>query len=136
MPAGLANATEDIVTYAAKALLDPRTENKRLIICPAANKASQNDLITLWERVSGQKLSRNVMTAEELDKQIQGVRRRTFLAKVQDHTLAPFLQVSMFALWSTTYWSTNQSVSHQQTIHKHFPHHLLLMTSHDLKITG
>ena len=86
VPAGLANATKDIVTYAAKALTDPRTENKRLIICPAANKASQNDLITLWEHISGQKISRNVMIAEELDKHIQGVYRCYPLAKVLNNT--------------------------------------------------
>lgn len=74
--AGLANAIEDIVTYAAKALIDPRTRNKRVIVCPSANKMSQNDLIGLWERISGKKVTRNFMNADELDKQIQGVRQR------------------------------------------------------------
>ena len=63
---------KDIVTYAAKALVDPRTENKRVIVCPSVNQASQNDLIALWERISGQKLGRKVMSAEELDQQIKG----------------------------------------------------------------
>ena len=70
--AGLANAMGDIVTYAAKALVDPRTENKRVIIRPEANMASQHDLIALWERVSGKKVTRNYMSAEELDRQIEG----------------------------------------------------------------
>ena len=70
--AGLANAMEDIVAYAAKALVDPRTENKRVVVCPAANKATQNDLIALWERISGKKVSKSYMSAEELDQQIKG----------------------------------------------------------------
>lgn len=70
--AGLANAKEDIVTYAAKALTDPRTINKRVIICPEANKASQNDLIALWEHISGKQVTKNFMSNKELDKQIQG----------------------------------------------------------------
>lgn len=63
---------EDIVTYAAKALIDPRTENKRVIIRTEANMASQHDLIALWERISGKKVTRNYMSAEELDRQIEG----------------------------------------------------------------
>ena len=64
---------QDIVTYAAKALVDPRTENKRMIVCPPVNQASQNDLIALWERISGQKPSTEVMSTQELDQQIKGI---------------------------------------------------------------
>ena len=71
--AGLANAMEDIVTYAAKALIDPRTENKRVIIRTEANMASQHDLIALWERISCKKVTSNYMSAEELDRQIEGM---------------------------------------------------------------
>lgn len=74
MHAGLANTKEDIVTYAAKALMDPRTENKRVVICPAANKVSQNELVKLWERISGRQVNKKLMSAEELDKQIEGMR--------------------------------------------------------------
>ena len=77
--AGLANAMEDIVAYTAKAMIDPRTENKRVIVCPAANKATQNDLIALWERISGMKVNKDYMSAEELDQQIKGEMRSVLL---------------------------------------------------------
>ena len=72
MLAGVSTLTTDIATYAAKALTDPRTENKRLIIAPSQNVASQNDLIALWEKVSGKQVGRKHQSAEELQKQIQG----------------------------------------------------------------
>lgn len=72
MLAGVSTLTTDIAAYAAKALTDPRTENKRLIVAPPQNVASQNDLIALWEKVSGKQLGRKHLSATELQKQIQG----------------------------------------------------------------
>ncbi|KAL3133019.1 hypothetical protein ABBQ38_006928 [Trebouxia sp. C0009 RCD-2024] len=68
---GVSTLTTDIAAYAAKALTDPRTENKRLIVAPPQNVASQNDLIALWEKVSGKQLGRKHLSATELQKQIQ-----------------------------------------------------------------
>lgn len=70
--AGVANTRADIAAYTAKALDDPRTLDKRFVIAPSCNFATQPDLLRIWEGVSGQKMNTEQISAEELQDQIQG----------------------------------------------------------------
>ena len=70
--AGVANTRADIAAYTAKTLNDPRTLDKRLVIAPPCNFATQPDLLRIWEGISGQKINTERISAEELEDQIQG----------------------------------------------------------------
>lgn len=69
----MATTREDIAAYTAKAVADPRTLNKRLIIQPAKNVLTQTELVNLWESISGQQVSRQYMSAEDLQGAIKGM---------------------------------------------------------------
>lgn len=73
LSAGVATTRENIAAYTAKAAVDPHTLNKRLIIRPPENIVSQNELISLWERISGNQVRRCHMSEEELQKNIEGL---------------------------------------------------------------
>ena len=79
IPAGAATTRADIAVYTAKALVDPRTRNKRLTIAPPSNLASQQDLVRIWMEVSGQQIETTYMTSQELERQIDGARLRLTL---------------------------------------------------------
>ena len=68
----MATTREDIAAYTAKAAADPRTLNKHLIIRPASNIFSQAELINLWERISGKHVHQHPLSAEDLQKAIEG----------------------------------------------------------------
>ena len=60
---------DDIGKVVAKAVNDPRAANKKLVI--KVNTLTQNEIIETWERVSGKKVARTTVSAEELDEQLQ-----------------------------------------------------------------
>ncbi|XP_078174663.1 phenylcoumaran benzylic ether reductase Betv6-like [Carex rostrata] len=61
----------DYGTYTIKAADDPRTLNKVLYLRPAANTITKNELVSLYEKITGKKLERIYVTEEQLLKQIQ-----------------------------------------------------------------
>ena len=70
-PAAAATDENDIGRVVARAVNDPRTANKKLVI--EANTFTQNELIATWERLSGIIITKQPVSAEELDAQIKGV---------------------------------------------------------------
>lgn len=66
------NEENDIATYTIKAVEDPRTVNKILYINPPNNIYSLNELVSLWEKMIGNKLERTYVSEEQLVQQIQG----------------------------------------------------------------
>lgn len=65
------NKEDDIATYTIKAVDDPRTLNKSLILRPAGNIYTFNDLVSLWEKKIGKSLERVYVSEEQLLKDIQ-----------------------------------------------------------------
>lgn len=61
----------DYGTYTIKAADDPRTLNKILYLRPAANTVTKNELVSLYEKITGKKFERIYETEEQLLKQIQ-----------------------------------------------------------------
>lgn len=62
----------DVGTYTIKAADDPRTLNKVVYLLPAANTLTMNELVSLYEKISGKKFERIYLSEEEILKQIQG----------------------------------------------------------------
>lgn len=60
----------DIAAYTVEMIDDPRTENKDVAIVPSANLLTQNELISLWESVSGKKVTRTPVPAAGLEQAI------------------------------------------------------------------
>ncbi|KAK9841364.1 hypothetical protein WJX74_004558 [Apatococcus lobatus] len=92
---GVATTRRDIAIYTAKSLDDPRTLNKRLVIAPSCNFATQTDLVRKWEGVSGQKIQMELMKAEELEAQIQG---SASLKSSSNYSSTTYLQLAK-AMW-------------------------------------
>lgn len=65
-------AEEDVATYTIKAIDDPRTLNKILYMRPPENTLSQNELVSLWEKIIGKTLERVYVPEEEVMRRIQG----------------------------------------------------------------
>ena len=63
-------AEEDIGKVVARAVNDPRTENKRLVI--KGSDFTQNQIIAAWEKVSGKTVARQAVSVEELTQKING----------------------------------------------------------------
>ncbi len=63
-------APEDAARYAVRALFDPRTADKHVVIVPPDNLLTQHDLIDLWEAKSGVTLQRRPVSKEALDDRI------------------------------------------------------------------
>ena len=70
-PAAAATDEDDIGRVVARAVNDPRTANKKLVI--KANQFTQNELIATWERLSGKTITKQPVSAEDLDAQIKGM---------------------------------------------------------------
>ena len=68
--AGGATAEEDIGKVVARAVNDPRTANKRLVI--KGSDFTQNQIIAAWETVSGKTVARQDVSAEDLIQIING----------------------------------------------------------------
>ncbi|KAK3014026.1 hypothetical protein RJ639_008659 [Escallonia herrerae] len=63
---------DDIGTYTAKALDDPRTLNKTLYLRPPENILSQRQLVEKWEKLSGKTLEKVEVSAEEFLASMEG----------------------------------------------------------------
>ncbi|XP_065855302.1 isoflavone reductase homolog [Euphorbia lathyris] len=56
---------DDVATYTIKTIDDPRTLNKTLYLRPPENTLSQNQLIQIWENISGNKLQKIFISAQD-----------------------------------------------------------------------
>ncbi|KAM7254195.1 hypothetical protein ACFE04_031877 [Oxalis oulophora] len=56
---------DDVARYAIKTIEDPRTLNKTLYIRPPENVLSQRELVEIWEKLSGKKLEKINVSAQE-----------------------------------------------------------------------
>ncbi|XVF52100.1 hypothetical protein PTKIN_Ptkin04bG0237900 [Pterospermum kingtungense] len=56
---------DDVATYTIKAIDDPRTLNKTLYIRPPENILTQSQLIQIWEELSGKKLDKISISAQD-----------------------------------------------------------------------
>ncbi|KAJ9166071.1 hypothetical protein P3X46_020870 [Hevea brasiliensis] len=65
------NKEDDIATYTIKAVDDPRTLNKTLLIMPPNNIYTSNELVALWEKKVGKALEKSYVPEEQLLKDIQ-----------------------------------------------------------------
>lgn len=63
---------EDVATYTIKAVDDPRTFNKTLYIRPPENILTQSQLIQKWEKLTGQKLNKISISAEDFLASMKG----------------------------------------------------------------
>lgn len=63
---------DDIATYTIKSIDDPRTLNKTLYIRPKENILSQVQLIDMWESLSGNKLKKINISAEDFLASMEG----------------------------------------------------------------
>ncbi|WOG90018.1 hypothetical protein DCAR_0209259 [Daucus carota subsp. sativus] len=64
---------DDIATYTIKSIDDPRTLNKTLYIRPKENILTQMQLIEKWERLSGKKLEKLNISAEDFLASMEGM---------------------------------------------------------------
>ncbi|CAK9233052.1 unnamed protein product [Sphagnum jensenii] len=65
------NSEEDIGTFTIKAVDDPRTLNKQLMIRPELNIKSMNEVVQLWENKIGHSLDKTYVPESEVLKQIE-----------------------------------------------------------------
>ena len=56
---------DDVGTYTIKSIDDPRTLNKTIYIRPQDNCLTHNELIAMWEKLSGKSLTKFHIPAEE-----------------------------------------------------------------------
>jgi hypothetical protein len=68
---GVYNSEEDIGTFTIKAVDDPRTLNKQLLIRPEPNIKSMNEVVQLWEKKIGHSLDKTYIPESEVLKQIE-----------------------------------------------------------------
>ncbi|XP_021278514.1 isoflavone reductase homolog [Herrania umbratica] len=64
---------DDIATYTIKAIDDPRTLNKTLYIRPPGNILTQAQLIQKWEKLSGKKLEKISISAQDFLASMKGM---------------------------------------------------------------
>lgn len=64
---------DDIATYTIKTIDDPRTLNKTVYIRPPENILSQSQLIEKWENLSGRKLEKSKISAEDFLASMEGM---------------------------------------------------------------
>ena len=63
---------DDVATYTIKAIDDPRTLNKTLYIRPPENILTQTQLIQKWEKLTGKKLDKISISAQDFLASIKG----------------------------------------------------------------
>ncbi|XP_018485733.1 pinoresinol reductase 1 [Raphanus sativus] len=56
---------DDIAKYTAKTLDDPRTVNKTVYIRPQDNILTQNELVKIWENLTGNELEKKTIAAKD-----------------------------------------------------------------------
>ncbi|XVF13727.1 hypothetical protein REPUB_Repub08aG0232600 [Reevesia pubescens] len=64
---------DDVATYTIKAVDDPRTLNKTLYIRPPGNILTQSQLIEKWEKLSGKKLDKVSISAQDFLASMKGM---------------------------------------------------------------
>jgi len=64
---------EDIGKVSLKAVDDPRTLNKQLVIRPPPNVLTFNSLVALWEKKLGHSLNKTYVSEAKVEKQIEGL---------------------------------------------------------------
>ncbi|KAK9148187.1 hypothetical protein Scep_006944 [Stephania cephalantha] len=64
---------DDVATYTIKIVDDPRTLNKTVYIRPPENIISQREMISIWEELTGKKLSKTTIYAEEFLASMKGM---------------------------------------------------------------
>lgn len=57
---------DDVGLYIVKSIDDPRTLNTTMFMRPPKNILSQNEVVEIWERLSGLKLDKIYMSEDEL----------------------------------------------------------------------
>ena len=65
----LTNSLNDIARYVVRIIEDPNTLNKRVMI--DGHSINQNEVIALWEEITGKKLERKRIDVEELEDMIK-----------------------------------------------------------------
>ncbi|KAK2435408.1 phenylcoumaran benzylic ether reductase Betv6 [Trifolium repens] len=65
------NTEEGVAAFTIRTVDDPRTLNKTLYIRPPSNTLSYNDLISLWEKKTGNTLKRIYIREEQILKMMQ-----------------------------------------------------------------
>ena len=65
-PEAVLNNEEDVAAYTVKAATDPRVANRVIIYRPPGNIVSQLDLISSWEKRTGQTLKKTHVPVEEI----------------------------------------------------------------------
>jgi uncharacterized protein YbjT (DUF2867 family) len=63
---------DDIATYTIKAIDDPRALNKTLYLRPPENTLSQRQLVEIWEKLSGKKLEKIIISGEDFLASMKG----------------------------------------------------------------
>jgi uncharacterized protein YbjT (DUF2867 family) len=63
---------DDIATYTIKAIDDPRALNKTLYLRPPENILSQRQLVEIWEKLSGKKLEKIIISGEDFLASMKG----------------------------------------------------------------
>ncbi|XP_010518923.1 PREDICTED: pinoresinol reductase 1 [Tarenaya hassleriana] len=56
---------DDIATYTAKTINDPRTENKTVCVRPPDNVLTQIELVRIWEKLTGKELEKTHIPADD-----------------------------------------------------------------------
>ena len=117
--AGMIFADEaNIADYTARALLDPRTENKVLRIAPPSNTFwSQNQIVDLYEKLSGTRVQRVPVSPDQMRQAIDGTFLR-YCAAVA--LLVGCLQSSayMMSSWADTS-SLRVRTAFSMAVHRH-----------------
>ncbi|KAF5748730.1 isoflavone reductase [Tripterygium wilfordii] len=63
----------DVATYAIKTIDDPRTLNKTVYLRPPENILSQKQLVEMWEKLSGKKLEKISISAQDFLAPLKGM---------------------------------------------------------------
>ncbi|KAJ9707436.1 hypothetical protein PVL29_002453 [Vitis rotundifolia] len=64
---------DDVAAYTIKAIDDPRTLNKTVYIRPPENILSQRQIIEMWEKLTGKKLDKSSISAEDFLASMKGL---------------------------------------------------------------
>lgn len=56
------NNEEDIASYVIHSIEDPRAKNKTIYICPPENVLSLNEVVSIWEEISGTTLQKTYIS--------------------------------------------------------------------------
>lgn len=70
---------DDIGTYTIKSIDDPRTLNKTIYLRPEENILTQNELISKWEKLSGQVLEKITVPGDEFLASMKGNKKIAYL---------------------------------------------------------